>query len=285
MYKTLGFKWFCQVLCPASAFATADRDEARNPQHFIHVSVMLNFNTKIQTTEMIKALLLVLLGLTFHACHERIEPDLRKEVFDFILKDRIKLNSTIHIIRDSNDSIRIFNLTLIEDSYNELVMDSTKNRIRIFSYNTPSYSHSFFGNSKDSILKRIQRLESRPWDTTSLNIDIKIDSPNNEYGDTIKNKTALWIQNNLVDKSFLQISEPLFNINGEVLVATKISTNDYVIDKYYILKRNGDNWVTIKQDALVGKYTDYEFGEIIKPDGTKVPFGKRNLIVIGYFDL
>jgi hypothetical protein len=37
MYKTLGFKWFCQVLFPASAIATADRDEARNPQRFIHV--------------------------------------------------------------------------------------------------------------------------------------------------------------------------------------------------------------------------------------------------------
>jgi hypothetical protein len=39
MYKTLGFKWFCQVFCPTSAFATADRDEARNPQRFIHVTV------------------------------------------------------------------------------------------------------------------------------------------------------------------------------------------------------------------------------------------------------
>jgi hypothetical protein len=37
MYKTLGFKWFCQVLFPASAFVSADRDEARNPQRFIHV--------------------------------------------------------------------------------------------------------------------------------------------------------------------------------------------------------------------------------------------------------
>jgi hypothetical protein len=39
MYKTLGFKWLIEVFCPASAFATADSDEARNPQRFIHVSV------------------------------------------------------------------------------------------------------------------------------------------------------------------------------------------------------------------------------------------------------
>ena len=42
MYKTLGFKWLFEVFCPALAFVTADRDEARNPQRFIHVSVVLN---------------------------------------------------------------------------------------------------------------------------------------------------------------------------------------------------------------------------------------------------
>jgi hypothetical protein len=39
MYKTLGSKWLFEMFCPASAFATADSDEARNPQRFIHVSV------------------------------------------------------------------------------------------------------------------------------------------------------------------------------------------------------------------------------------------------------
>ncbi|NLK65712.1 MAG: hypothetical protein GX289_11565 [Tissierellia bacterium] len=28
-----------ECFCPASAFATADSDEARNPQRFIHVAV------------------------------------------------------------------------------------------------------------------------------------------------------------------------------------------------------------------------------------------------------
>jgi hypothetical protein len=42
MYKTLGFKWFCRVLRPASAFSTAGRAEFRNPQRFIDVTVMGN---------------------------------------------------------------------------------------------------------------------------------------------------------------------------------------------------------------------------------------------------
>lgn len=45
MYKTLGFRWLFEVFCPASAFATAGSDEARNPQRFIHVSVSGNYNT------------------------------------------------------------------------------------------------------------------------------------------------------------------------------------------------------------------------------------------------
>jgi hypothetical protein len=40
MYKTLGAKQLFETFCPASAFVMSDSDEARNPQRFIHVSVM-----------------------------------------------------------------------------------------------------------------------------------------------------------------------------------------------------------------------------------------------------
>ena len=48
MYKTLGFKWLCEVFSPASASATPDSDEARNPQRFIHVTVRVHFRTDRQ---------------------------------------------------------------------------------------------------------------------------------------------------------------------------------------------------------------------------------------------
>jgi hypothetical protein len=50
MYKTLGFKWLREVFCPASTFATADNDEARNPQRFIHVTVMCKCRKKESVT-------------------------------------------------------------------------------------------------------------------------------------------------------------------------------------------------------------------------------------------
>jgi len=36
----LGVKWLIEYFCPASAFVTADSDEARKPQRFIHVTVV-----------------------------------------------------------------------------------------------------------------------------------------------------------------------------------------------------------------------------------------------------
>jgi len=46
MYKTLGFKWLFGTFCPAPAFLTADSDEARNPQRFIHVTVVGKFKKR-----------------------------------------------------------------------------------------------------------------------------------------------------------------------------------------------------------------------------------------------
>jgi hypothetical protein len=37
VYKTLGFKWLNQAFCPALAFVSADRDEARNPQRILRL--------------------------------------------------------------------------------------------------------------------------------------------------------------------------------------------------------------------------------------------------------
>lgn len=39
VYKALGFRWINQAFCPASAFVSADKNEARNPQRFIHATV------------------------------------------------------------------------------------------------------------------------------------------------------------------------------------------------------------------------------------------------------
>jgi len=46
MYKTLGVKWLFKTFCPALAFVSVDKDEARNPQRFIHVTVGGNFVKK-----------------------------------------------------------------------------------------------------------------------------------------------------------------------------------------------------------------------------------------------
>jgi hypothetical protein len=232
-----------------------------------------------------KIFTIVLIGMICYSCYDKKELDIKKKVLEYVVKDRIKLNSTVQIIKESNDTIRIFNLTLIENSYSDILIDTTKKSILIFSYNTPSFSHPFFKDSIDRIIKQIQSLKSSLWDTTSLNLDIKIDSPLKEYGDTVKNRTDLWIHNNINNKSFLQISEPIYNPKGEVLVATRINVNGYVIDKSYILKREIDNWVAVGHSTIIGKFSAPKVEEIINPDGKKVISEKRYLIVLGYYDI
>lgn len=61
MYKTLGIKWLHEAFCPALAFVSADSDEARNPQRFIHVTVRRQFKSDHATD-----CLLILMYLKFH---------------------------------------------------------------------------------------------------------------------------------------------------------------------------------------------------------------------------
>ena len=53
-YKTLGFKRLIEAFCPASAFVSADSDEARNPQRFIHVTVGVQQRKPLKTGKSLK---------------------------------------------------------------------------------------------------------------------------------------------------------------------------------------------------------------------------------------
>jgi len=44
MYKTLGYKCLFETFSPKTAFVPENSDEDRNPQHFIHMTIVDNFN-------------------------------------------------------------------------------------------------------------------------------------------------------------------------------------------------------------------------------------------------
>jgi len=226
----------------------------------------------------------ILIGLILYSCTDKNNVDLRKEIFEFVLKDRIKLNSTINILQESNDSIRIYNLTLIENSFSDIPLDTVNNSVTIFN-NSLSLPSSFIKDSISFIANQLKSLKSTSWDTTSLNIDIKIDSPLKELADSIKNRTDLWIANNVKNKAFLQISEPVYNIKGEVMVSARVIVKDYINDKSYILSKENSLWQIAKYSTIVLKQSEPHIKEIIKPDGTKVIENTRYMIVVGYFDI
>ena len=105
MYKTLGFKWLLKVFCPASAFVTADRYEARNPQRFIHVTVMRQLKqSNLHTMKTLK-ISIIILTLCLHT-----------NLFADIAPNPIKAKS---ISPKEQTSIRMESEKVIIDLYND----------------------------------------------------------------------------------------------------------------------------------------------------------------------
>lgn len=65
VYKTLGLRLLREQFYPALAFVSADSDEVRNPQHFIHVTVGGHAMTTVQTQTEIQIIDNSKLKLTF----------------------------------------------------------------------------------------------------------------------------------------------------------------------------------------------------------------------------
>ncbi|WP_430814046.1 hypothetical protein [Carboxylicivirga sp. RSCT41] len=232
-----------------------------------------------------KILIAIILGAVCYSCINPKENILNQDIFELIIKDRIRLNSTVQILQETNDSLGIFNITLIENSNIDVELDTTRNRLVFLGGQSIPLSHPFFMDSVDYIDHQLDHLKSSSWDTTSLGLKIEIDSPLEELGDSIKYKTLWWIDKYVKDKAFLQIGQPIFNVNGEALVATEIMIEDYVINKMYILNRVNDNWKIIDSNSSIGKFTPPEIKEKTNPDGTIARTETRYLIFLGNYDI
>ncbi len=208
----------------------------------------------------------------------------RDEVLEIVLDDLVKLNNTNHILQGSNDTLIISNLTLIYNSDINIVIDTSENLLFTFTMNSIYLDNPFFDKSIESIEEQIENLVSTSWDTSSLKTDIPVDNPFDELADTIGNSTGTWISLNIDKKSFIEVSEPIYNSNNDVLVSANISIGQYIIGKLYILE-NSKSGLKIKQAVtMVGKLT---LGEIIEgsenEDGS---YSQREyLVFLGYYDL
>lgn len=210
---------------------------------------------------------------------------LKKEALNWVATERMGLNNTRHIIQETGDTIVIENLTLIENTFSNFDIDTTKKRIRIFSFNTPPLTSSFFQTNSDSLLSEIKNMESSILDTTFLSKEFPIDKPQEWINEKVRNKTDLWIARNENKKSFLQISEPIINSNNEILISSQISLRDYIIDKTVILSKKNNNWEIVNQNTLIGKYLPPEKKEIKNENGKTTFAITRALIFLGDYDI
>ncbi len=227
-----------------------------------------------------------LLFITFcNSCSIKIEDNREKEILEIVLKDRIKLNSSTQIIQKTNDSIKINNLTLIKNANDGFVIDSVNNRFVLPGGRCFSLSYSFFTDSINYYESQIKDVSPVIWDTTGLYLNIEVDSPMTELGDSIKHKTLWWITENIGNKSFLQISKPIYNLNDKALIETEITLEDYVIKKFFLLGKSNDSWQIEDFETVILKYTEPEIEEWLGEDGIIHRTEKSYLVILGFYHI
>ena len=241
----------------------------------------------MKTTFLLIISCLILISCTNHNELDKkgLIKDVRKEVLEIVLLDMKRLNYTENIFPETNDTLVISNLTLISNSDTDIEIDTIENWFWTFTLNSIPTTHPFFDESIDYITEQIDNLISSNWDTSSLNIEIPIDYPLEELGDTVGDITGYWISTNIKDKSFLQISEPIYNVNGDIIVSVHITLDGYVIGKLYVIKDKDGSLEVWDKATIIGKFSEPEF--IADKEGeAKGHIKKRTyLILLGYYDI
>ena len=87
------------------------------------------------------------------------------------------------------------------------------------------------------------------------------------------------------DKTFLLISEPIYNTDGEVMVSAYITSRDYIIDKSYVLRKIKQKWEIHDYSTIVCKYSEPEIEKIINNRGEEITETTLYHIVVGYYDI
>jgi len=215
---------------------------------------------------------------------KQLKKHTRDEVLEIVLEDLVKLNNTKHILQESNDTLFFSNLTLIYNSSTDIEINTAENLLFTFTMNSIYLDNPFFEESMESIESQIENLSSTNWDTSSLNIDIPVDNPLEELDDAPGDITSFWIDSNIKEKSFIKVSEPIFNVNGDVIVSANISTGKYIIGKLYILENSESGLKVGKTVTMVGKLTFGEKIENPEPNKEETYSQTQYLMFLGYYD-
>lgn len=209
----------------------------------------------------------------------------RDQIFKTVVDDRLKLDGKGTILPDSGDTIVVSNLTLIENSYRNYFFNKEKNLLGIFSLNAPELSDTFFLNSLDLVLEQISVMSPGSWSPKSIQSDIIVESPNSLASEEAVNRVVSWIESNRYTKSYLQISEPIFNKKGEVLVGAKITAGRYEIDKWYLMTPAENSWKIVKSQTLVGKVMVPTTEDVRDSNGNVGTKTTHYTTVLGYYDI
>jgi hypothetical protein len=175
------------------------------------------------------------------------------ELLKSITNEYFKLQDSELILEESNDTIRINEIRLIPFTESNFYFDSTKNELFLYLFHCPTLNNNYFKDSLNFILEQIPNIETTYWDSAFLMNQIKIVNIDTVKSINKKENIYLWIAHQKSQISFLMITEPLININGQVLISSNLYANPYVISKYLIFEKTKNHWQSIDSLTVISK--------------------------------
>lgn len=219
--------------------------------------------------------------LLFHSCSNKENKiEMKHEILNIILKDRLTLEKKNFIYKSKEDtiqdSIRIGKIELVAKSYTNMIIDTTENFFMIFDHAFPTKKGYPFQVPIDTLLNTIRNLKSTTWQNDKLNIKVPIVRNYSE------NSLSL-LDSGLLKNSYLVISEPLYVGVNKIIVSAKLLNYKYSLDKLYEMKKVEGKWKIIHSETMISKEVEAKKKNKKEPNIRDYEFEKTTYqIFVGY---
>lgn len=190
-------------------------------------------------------------ALLFQSCSKKENKlEMKHEILNAILKDRLTLEKKNFIYKSKEDtiqdSIRIGKIELVEKSYTNMIIDTTENFFMIFDHAFPIKKAYPFQVPVDTLLNTIRNLKATTWQNDKISIKVPI------FRNYSENSLSL-LDSVLLKTSYLVVSEPLFVGENKIIVSAKLLNNKYSLDKLYEMERVKGVWIITHSETMISK--------------------------------
>lgn len=175
----------------------------------------------------------------------------KHNMLNVVLNDILESENCVIVLE--MDSVYVKDIVLLPNSFADIHYDSLKNSLCIFSCHAPPISHVFFEGIRSNLVHKLNELKSTFWDSDFLPKKVDVVNFDNTIISDVSLRSFTWIANHRHEKSVLYVSEPIINNEGDVLICGKLFTDNYNIDKCFLLEQDNDKYIIQEKNTAVSK--------------------------------